>query len=122
MEHHVTVDARRECWSSECQLYTTTVRDQELNSKIRARQSVRNRLVLQLTWTDERRRRMREQQVLRKKVLRVNRVTPVITKRHRPQHVAVPPRTLGGMRVSHAWDVGPTNRSGGIAGAADGRS
>ena len=81
MEHHVTVGARREWWSSECQLYTTTVRDQELNSKIRARQSVRNRLVLQLTWTDERRRRTREQQVVRKKVLlsevRSNRLSPV---------------------------------------------
>ena len=77
MEHHVTVGARREWWSSEWQLRTTAVRDQERISEIRARQSTRNRLVLTLTWTDERRRRTREQQVLRKKVLRVTRHPPV---------------------------------------------
>ena len=77
MEHHVTVGERREWWSSEWQLWTTGVRDQERISKIRARHYPRNRLVLTLGRTDERRRRTCEQQVVRKKVLRVNRLNPV---------------------------------------------
>ena len=58
---------------------SSCLRDQERISKIRARPpvAVRNRLVLAMTWTDERRRRTREQQVVRKKVLRSNRVSPV---------------------------------------------
>ena len=59
----------------------SVVRDYDIISKIRARQSVRNRLVLALTWTDERRRRARERQVLRQKVLTCSaptRVTPVL--------------------------------------------
>ena len=77
MEHHVTVGERREWWSSEWQLWTTGVRVQERISKIRARQYPRNRLVLTLGWTDERRRRTCEQQVVPGKVLRVSRVAPV---------------------------------------------
>ena len=77
MEHHVTVGERREWWSSEWQLWTTGVRVQERLSKIRARLSTRNRLVLTLGWTDERRRRTCEQQVVPGKVLRVNRFPPV---------------------------------------------
>ena len=77
MENHVTVGARREWWSSKCQLWTTGVRVQERLSKIRARQYPRNRLVLTLGWTDERRRRTCERQVFGKKVLRVSRVAPV---------------------------------------------
>ena len=78
MEHHVTVGERREWWSSEWQLWTTGVRVQERLSKIRARLSTRNRLVLTLGWTDERRRRTCEQQVVRKKVVRFTRVHPVL--------------------------------------------
>ena len=74
MEHHVTVGERREWWSSEWQLWTTGVRVQERLSKIRARLSTRNRLVLQLGWTDERRRRTCERQLVPGKVVRFTRV------------------------------------------------
>ena len=46
-------------------------------SKIRARHLMRNRLVLTLGWTDERRRRTCERQVFHRKVLRSTRPPPV---------------------------------------------
>ena len=98
MEHHVTVGGRREWWSSEWQLWTTTVREQERISKIRARLYLRLRLVLKLGWTDERRRRTRERQVVRKKVSAAT-ASPLYQPKRPRQHAritALPPSIIDG--------------------------
>ena len=67
--------------------FGSIAQDWDMISKIRARQSTRNRLVLTLGWTDERRRRTCEQQVFHRKVLRSNRVSPEYATRRHTLHI-----------------------------------
>ena len=83
MEHHVTVGARREWWSSEWQLSTLDDRCERPGANLEnpstsSRAAESSRLAAGMDGRgDERRRRTCERQVFHRKVLRSNRVSPV---------------------------------------------